>query len=249
MHRCKYCGDKIPDKARCCFNCGNLNPYNKTNIEDGTASLHDEEKLDFEEEKKLEKKHTFSLGFKLSFIIDLICILFIVFLFSPIGEFDIYIKKTPIMLVLGFYRLVVLKCLLYKSGMNWWGVYIPIYGLWLYFELGIISVMYTLVSIVVLLFAGYWGITVPAVNAYAATMSNDGSSLELSPLKIVVLIVLFVYLLIMHIKMCDGYSYRFKKNKKFKILLIIFWPILIVYLAFNKDSGKINMEEDSRTKV
>ena len=52
MHRCNYCGDKVPDTARCCFKCGNLNPYNKENIEKGLDKIQNVEKLEIDDGEK-----------------------------------------------------------------------------------------------------------------------------------------------------------------------------------------------------
>ena len=240
MHRCKYCGDKLPDTSRCCYKCGNLNPYNEENINNGYDMDHDVETIDIEE--TVNNNNLFDLKFKLLIVLDLLCVLLIVFLFNPIGDFNMYLKMLPYVLIWGFYRLTVLRYLLYKSCMSWWGVYIPFYGLWLYFNLGIMSVRYIIITLWVLIFAGYWGYLVPEV----ASTVNYGS---ISILKKIVTLVLFIYLFIAHVKICDGYAFRFNKSKKFKILLIIFWPVLIVYLAFNKDAGRLNLEEYSDTKV
>ena len=236
MRRCKYCGDKLPDTSRCCYKCGNLNPYNKENVESGYDNLHDVEKLDLTNDKEKEnKKYTFPLSIKLSTAFDIFAILFVIFLFSPLWDFDTYLKLLPLMLVIGFYRLTVLRCLLYKSGMAWWGVYIPFYGLWLYYEMGMLQPEIIIPTFFVILFA-----------LYSSVVAMLGGT----PIVFIVLcIIACIYLLRIHIKTCDGYAFRFRKNKRFKILLILFWPILIVYLAFNKDDGRINMEEDSSTKV
>lgn len=235
--RCMYCGnDKLTENDRCCFNCGRLNDYNEENknYKDEIIKLDNEEKTKY---KKIKKYNPIIL--KLCYLFDFIYIILMSKIFSLLFMIDFSLCFT-ICLIIGFYRLTILRLLLYKCNLWWPGVYIPFYGFLLIFELGFINVN-TLYKAILMLALGPF---------LAVLFIIVGEALTISVLiGYVILGIIFIYYLIVFIKICDTLCYRFSKNKKFKILLIMFFPITILFLAFGNESGAANFEDEDIVKV
>ena len=228
---CKNCGEKINENARCCLKCGMLNPYNEKTIKE-------KEELDKLSKyyDKIKKKKEKLIFFKLSFIIDLIYLsLFTLFLSSYIDNFII---SFIISFIICFYRLVILKILLYKCNLFWQGTYIPIYGFLLIFTLGFEKNINNYVKGLWLLILGTFSILIFLRGYFWEENIN---------LIIVILIILLFMLIFFYrtyIRICTGLCYRFKKSQKFKILLIVFFPILILKIAFENENGEMNLEDN-----
>lgn len=153
--------------------------------------------------------------------------------------FDFNLSLTAC-LIIGFYRLIILRLLLYKCNLWWPGVYIPFYGFLLIFELGFINVN--------TLYKAIWML---ALGPFLAVLFIIvGEVLTLSVIMgYIILGIIFIYYVIMFVKICDTLCYRFVKDKKFKILLIIFFPITILFLAFSNKNGAANFEDEDIVKV
>lgn len=229
MHRCNYCGDKVPDTARCCFKCGNLNPYNKENIEKGLDKIQNVEKLEIDDGEKENFDKIFSIKFRLTFIFDILYLGLLLYLFLTPKN---YMVILPIILIWWFYRIIILKHLLHKSGISWWGVYIPIYGFCLYNAFSTLNT-HTLTNVIRVIGYSVYIIIIFIIVPIAGSF-----------FIIIYSLVLLLIGMMFHIKICDGLCYRFNKSNKYKKLLIFLWPIVIVNLAFNKDVGLANFYEN-----
>lgn len=225
--RCPNCGnEKFSIEDRCCLACGKLNIEN----EETKKYLEESKKIivSYNENKNKYKKTNKKI-FKLSFILDIIICL----IFLKLFKITTIIGIVASVLIL-FYRLIVLKTLLYKSSMMWQFVYIPIIGFIMFFELGFIKIekhrknawmMFLLpFLLIVLLRSGELSIVFPIVG-------------------IMILISTIVYIFKIHTRICNGICYRFNKNEKFKKKLVYLFPIYILKIAFGKELGKTNFEE------
>lgn len=190
------------------------------------------------EENRIKKINKF----KFSFIIDVLYIILLAKLFSLITTSNFLICFI-ISLIICFYRLVVLKMLLYKCNLWWQGVYIPIYGFLLTFELGFIKKVSTYTYSLWILILGSF-----LLIAFYIDYFFTGNML-LIVFDLILLLLILIYFFRIYIKICDSLCYRFGKDKRFKILLILFYPILILNLAFGKETGKLNLEEEEFIRI
>ncbi len=126
--------------------------------------------------------------------------------------------------------------LLYKCNLWRQGVYIPIYGFLLTFELGFIKKVSTYVYSLWILILGPFSL---GIFIYEGFIVGD----------LILLLLIFIYFFRIYIKICTSLCYRFGKDKRFKILLIIFFPILILNIAFGKEVGKSNLEEEEFIRI
>ena len=228
---CKNCGEKISEDARCCLKCGMLNPYNEKTIKE-KENLNELSKY----YDKVDKKQKKSIVFKLSFIIDLLC-LFLLTLFLSF-YIDNFFISFIVSFIICFYRLVVLKMLLYKCNLLWQGVYIPVYGFLLIFTLGFVKNINTYII-------GLWILTLGTFYILSLLKANSKiPNPNLITTALIILIFMLAFFYKIYIKICTGLCYRFKKSHKFKVLLIVFFPILILKLAFGKEKGEMNLEEE-----
>lgn len=228
---CKKCGEILKETDRCCLKCGTLNSCNEKTIEE-------EKRLEilskyYEDSGKDKLKNVRKLKF--SFIIDALYVFLLAKLFSLITTSNFLICFI-ISLIICFYRLVVLKMLLYKCNLWWQGVYIPIYGFLLTFELGFIKKVSIYAHSLWILILGPFSL---GIFLYEGFILGD----------LILLLLIFIYFFRIHIKICNSLCYRFGKDKRFKILLILFCPVLILNLAFENETGKSNLEEEEFIRI
>ena len=75
--RCEKCGEEISESSRCCLNCGTLNLYNEKTIKENKKL--NELSMYYD---KVEKNKNKLIAFKLSFVIDLLCLCFLALFLS-----------------------------------------------------------------------------------------------------------------------------------------------------------------------
>lgn len=238
---CPNCGNnKFSIEDRCCLACGKLNIENeatKQYLEESNKEIYS-----YAVDKNRYKKRNKML-FGISFILDIIiCILFLK-LFKIISVFGIVAS-----ILYFFYRLIVLKTLLYKSSMMWQFAYIPIIGFIMYFELGFIKIETHIKN-------AWMMFLVPFILlAYLIAYSNmDSDSIFGKIILIIVntgiIIYTMTHILKIHNRICNGICYRFNKDEKFKKKLVYLFPIYILKIAFGKELGKTNFEEFELDKL
>ena len=227
MSVCPNCGDsKFNLDDKCCLSCGMLNQKSKS------AQKYLKENLDYYIDGKKSIKRDKVL-FKISFILDILIYLLFLKLFSITSVLGIIIS-----FILLFYRITVIKILLYKSSLMWKFVYMPVLGILMLFELGFIKAGTYTKSAWMLVIAPYLLFVFCIALAFIGDINN-----VITFLIIVIVIYSLSHIVKTHIKVCNGICYRFAKDKKFKKKLIFLFPIYILKLAFGKDSGNVNFEE------
>lgn len=129
---CKKCGKEMDPSWRCCLSCGELN-YNHPANQDGNIEVLS---LDDDEPKNniAQNITLYSVNFVL-YILSLIG-LSVIKVNSDIN-FDIInsFGYKFIICTISYFYLFCYQLLLKKANLNWWGIFIPIYNLYLIFKL------------------------------------------------------------------------------------------------------------------
>jgi len=137
---CKKCNRKLDINDRCCLYCGEVNPYNKKNIELETQKEVEEikktlEKEDNKNNKKTKQKQeiiTKDIKYnKVVFVlINMISLLIISYFLN--NKLDDITKSIIISLIIDFY-LFCLENIFMKANQKWYFALIPIINIYYYF--------------------------------------------------------------------------------------------------------------------
>lgn len=143
--------------------------------------------------KKQNIKKYNPIVLKLCYLFDFIYIILISKIFFVLFMFDFNLSLTAC-LIIGFYRLTILRLLLYKCNLCWPGVYIPFYGFLLIFELGFINVN--------TLYKAIWMLALGPFLAVLFIIVSEVLTLSVI-IGYIILGIIFIYYVIMFVKICD----------------------------------------------
>lgn len=208
--KCPKCGKEMDPSWRCCLACGALNesnPANSSNDSIETLTLDDDV-----DNKDLSSNMTmYSVNFVL-YIISLIALLVIKFNNVILDSFIYkFLIVTP-----SFFYLLCYQILLKKANLKWWGIFIPVYNLYLIFKMAYGNGWHFLTLFIapILIVAGtYFGLT------YDINITKY------------VNIVASIISIIVSISLISNIGSKFGKSG---ILTVLFTPIMIPYIAFSK---------------
>lgn len=207
---CPKCGKEMDPSWRCCLACGALNESNKANSSNDsieTLSLDD----DINNGDLSSNMTMYSVNFVL-YIISFIALLVVKFNNEILDSFIYkFLIITP-----SYFYLLCYQILFKKAKLKWWGIFIPIYNLYLMFKMAYGNGWHFLTLFIapVLMVAGtYFGLTYDInitkyVNIAAAIISS-----------------------IVSISLISNIGSKFGKSG---ILTVLFTPIMIPYIAFSK---------------
>lgn len=130
--KCSKCGEEINPEWRCCLSCGALNENHPANQDKNIEilSLDDETPKD-----SLARNITlYSVNFVV-FILGLIGLLVIQNSVNLSPEISDHFGYVFILWIITYFYFYCYQLLLKKANLNWWGLFIPIYNLYLMFKL------------------------------------------------------------------------------------------------------------------
>ncbi len=132
---CKRCGEKMDISQRCCLKCGALNPENPNNY--NLLGIENNETLTLDDNKSNEKigvnKVSFIIVNSVAFALLVILMLLLSFLFNNSFVEGLFLSLASI---IPFYLLFIsLQKLCIKANLPWWGLFIPVYSIYLFFVL------------------------------------------------------------------------------------------------------------------
>lgn len=207
---CPKCGKEMDPSWRCCLACGALNESNKANSSNDsieTLSLDD----DINNGDLSSNMTMYSVNFVL-YIISFIALLVVKFNNEILDSFIYkFLIITP-----SYFYLLCYQILFKKAKLKWWGIFIPIYNLYLMFKMAYGNGWHFLTLFIapVLMVAGtYFGLTYDInitkyVNIAAAIISC-----------------------IVSLSLISNIGSKFGKSG---ILTVLFATIMIPYIAFSK---------------
>ncbi len=138
---CNNCGLEISKDDRSCFNCGAVNIHNKENEEFLTNASKVKVKEKYDGKLNVPYLIVNLILFSILLLFDLLFIKFIPFLYSALG------------ITIAYFYFFSYQKLLIKAALPWWGVFIPIYNIYLWYKLTFDSgVMFTLLQFLIPLF-------------------------------------------------------------------------------------------------
>lgn len=207
---CPKCGKEMDPSWRCCLACGALNESNKANSSNDsieTLSLDD----DINNGDLSSNMTMYSVNFVL-YIISFIALLVVKFNNEILDSFIYkFLIITP-----SYFYLLCYQILFKKAKLKWWGIFIPIYNLYLMFKMAYGNGWHFLtlfIAPVLMVAETYFGLTyniniTKYVNIAAAIISC-----------------------IVSISLISNIGSKFGKSG---ILTVLFTPIMIPYIAFSK---------------
>lgn len=207
---CPKCGKEMDPSWRCCLACGALNESNKANSSNDsieTLSLDD----DINNGDLSSNMTMYSVNFVL-YIISFIALLVVKFNNEILDSFIYkFLIITP-----SYFYLLCYQILFKKAKLKWWGIFIPIYNLYLMFKMAYGNGWHFLtlfIAPVLIVAETYFGLTyniniTKYVNIAAAIISC-----------------------IVSISLISNIGSKFGKSG---ILTVLFTPIMIPYIAFSK---------------
>lgn len=207
---CPKCGKEMDPSWRCCLACGALNESNKaksSNDSIETLSLDD----DINNGDLSSNMTMYSVNFVL-YIISFIALLVVKFNNEILDSFIYkFLIITP-----SYFYLLCYQILFKKAKLKWWGIFIPIYNLYLMFKMAYGNGWHFLtlfIAPVLIVAETYFGLTyniniTKYVNIAAAIISC-----------------------IVSLSLISNIGSKFGKSG---ILTVLFTPIMIPYIAFSK---------------
>lgn len=131
--KCLKCGEEINPEWRCCLSCGALNENHPANQDKNIEVLS----LDDEEGPKGNLARNITL-YSVNFVLYILSLigLSVMKVNSDVdlGVIDSFGYKF-IACTISYFYLFCYQLLLKKANLNWWGIFIPIYNLYLIFKL------------------------------------------------------------------------------------------------------------------
>ncbi len=217
--KCVKCGNDITENDLYCPVCGTINIKNKEN--EVIASMANNKDYQYDEENTLIKKIIRKLdNCKALFIIINIILFLISFPLFKYG-FDIGDRYNLLLLVFSLlfdtYALS-LEVILKKAGLSWWGIFIPLYNLYLLFKLIFGNGYLSIISIIPLLIFWY----AYDFLSYAPGLSGITTFLELGSMAAIIIEFMVIFFMI---------GKRFGRSG---IITMLFSYVIIPSIAFNK---------------
>ena len=217
--KCVKCGNDITQKDLYCPACGTINLKNKEN--EVIASMANNKDYQYDEENTLTKKIIRKLdNCKALFIIINIILFLISFPLFKYG-FDIGDRYNLLLLVFSLLfdtYVLSLEIILKKAGLSWWGIFIPLYNLYLLFKLIFGNGYLSIISIIPLLVFWY----AYDFLSYAPELSGITIFLELGSMVAIVIEFMVIFFMI---------GKRFGRSG---IITMLFSFVIIPSIAFNK---------------
>ena len=207
---CPKCGKEMDPSWRCCLACGALNESNKVNSSNDsieTLSLDDHVN-----NKDLSSNMTmYSVNFVL-YIISLIALLVIKFNNEIL---DSFIYKFIIITLSSFY-LLCYQIIFKKANLKSWGIFIPVYNLYLMFKMAYGNGWHFLT------------LFIAPILIVAGTYFGSTSDIKITKYVNIVSAIIFS---IVSLALTANIGSKFGKSG---ILTVLFAPIMIPYIAFSK---------------
>ncbi len=132
---CKRCGEKMDISQRCCLKCGALNPENSNNY--NLLGIENNETLTLDDNKTDEKiganKVTFIV---VNSVVFALLVMFMLLLQLLIGSS--FVRSSVLALfsiATSYFQFISLQKLCIKANLHWWGLFIPVYNIYLFFVL------------------------------------------------------------------------------------------------------------------
>lgn len=237
---CKKCNRKLDINDRCCLYCGEINPYNKKNIELETQKevemiKNELEKEDKKNNKKIKQKQEIIAKdikynkkvFVFLNILFSLTLFFIYFLYLFIcakqyeklfnenySIFFLIDYKIILFIIIIFFYIICLEKIFMKANKNWYFALIPILNIYYYFLISSSDDEYLIIKI----FANFL-----SVNALLCLTSFF--SVEIA----------FVTFILFNIPFFKYYDYKLGQSFNFnKYISMLFPMIAIPIIAFSK---------------
>lgn len=132
---CKRCGEKMEINQRCCLKCGALNPENPNNY--NLLGIENNETLTLDDNKSNKKigvnKVSFIIVNSVVFILLAIFMLLLQLLIGRSFLESLFLSLFSIMP--SYFQFISLQKLCIKANLPWWGLFIPVYNIYLFFVL------------------------------------------------------------------------------------------------------------------
>lgn len=233
MHYCSRCGSAVNDEDRCCMKCGALNPFNSKNAGVEADKI---EVLDFDTDtEKLEQylDGKIAKGTRSASIVNMIFVLIswvltVIFLkdYVGFGNLILILIGSLVYVMLG---ILPLQRLLMKADLPWWGLYVPLYNVYLLYRLGFERVGSLIIIVLLNVLLSFYGVLSKGI------IKGDYHLYQI--ITIIVLIAYFIIEVSFYVRYCIGVGKRFGKPGWFKALIVFFMPIMFIILAFDGSYG------------
>lgn len=220
---CKRCGGKMEISQRCCLKCGTLNPENPNNY--NLLGIENNEILTLDD-NKINKKSTNKVLFIVVNIIFFALLTIPVLLLNLLDNnaFKINVSLILLYITIIYFQFISLQKLCIKANLPWWGLFIPIYNIYLFFVLAFgnekkVAKIF-IISLVVIFLINFLHIIIYMVLGSDSKFLNNIVSYVTSVLTLSVSILSFLNL-----------GRRFNMPR---ILVLLFPEITIPIMAFDK---------------
>lgn len=217
--KCVKCGNDITQQDLYCPVCGTINLKNKENKI--IASMANNKDYQYDEENTLIKKIIRKLdNCKALFIIINVILFLVSFPLFKYG-FDIGDRYNILLLVFSLMfdtYVLSLEVILKKSGLSWWGIFIPLYNFYLLFKLIFGNGYLFIISIIPLLVFWY----AYDFLSFVPPLVDITTFLKLGSMAAIVIEFMVIFFMI---------GKRFGRSG---IITMLFSYVIIPSIAFNK---------------
>lgn len=207
---CPKCGKEMDPSWRCCLACGALNESNKANSSNDsieTLSLDD----DINNGDLSSNMTMYSVNFVL-YIISFIALLVVKFNNEILDSFIYkFLIITP-----SYFYLLCYQILFKKAKLKWWGIFIPIYNLYLMFKMAYGN--------------GWHFLTLFIAPVLIVAETYFGLNYNINITKYVNIAAAIISCIV-SLSLISNIGSKFGKSG---ILTVLFTPIMIPYIAFSK---------------